>query len=341
MSEHSADAPRWRLPFWAVRAARLLALAAVLWLAWSLLSGQWSELRSQPLELSPRWGMIAASCGVVLLTYALLVELWRRLLRTWEQELAVIPAARVWFVSSLGRYVPGRVWQIGAMAVLARREGVSAVAATGSAVINTVVNIAAGMVVAVLTGASLLDQALVADGAAASSGGLQPSEVALLLAGAGFIALLLLPWFLPLLSRVLRRLTSREFELPAIDFRILWILVAGHLAGWALYGIAFRLLTVGLLGSVTGASFAYIAVFTASYIVGYLALLTPGGLVVREVAMIAALTGAGLTTPVEASAVAIASRIWLTGLEVLPGATFLAVDSLRSTSHRIPPDSVP
>ncbi len=339
MSSPAAETPRFRVPPWAVRTMRALALGAVLWLAWSMLSGQWQELRAQPLRPDPNWGAIAASCGIVLLTYAILIELWRRLLQAWGQRLPSIPAARVWFVSALGRYVPGRVWQIGAMAILARREGVSAIAATGSAVVNTIVNIAAGMVVAVLTGATLLDTAMMRDGSA-SAGWLRPSEIALMLAAAGLLGLVALPWILPPLARTVSRLTSRDVQLPAVRPATLWLLVAGHLAGWALYGIAFRLLALGVLGSVTGAVWAYVAVFTASYIVGYLTLLTPGGLVVREVAMVAALTSASLMAPVEATVVAVASRLWLTALEVMPGAVFLALDALRNTSHRLPPDSV-
>jgi hypothetical protein len=339
VSSPATDVPRFRVPPWAVRTMRALALGAVLWLAWSMLSGQWQELRAQPLRPDPNWGAIAASCGIVLLTYALLIELWRRLLQAWGQRLQSIPAARVWFVSALGRYVPGRVWQIGAMALLARREGVSAIAATGSAVVNTIVNIAAGMVVAVLTGATLLDSVVMPYGTD-SAGWPRPSEIALMLAAAGFLGLIALPWLLPPLARAVSRLTSRDVRLPAVRPATLWLLVAGHLAGWVLYGIAFRLLALGVLGSVTGAVSAHVAVFTASYIVGYLALLTPGGLVVREVAMVAALTGASLMGPVEATVVAVASRLWLTALEVMPGATFLALDALRNTSHRLPPDSV-
>jgi len=327
-----------------VRLARLGLLAGVVWLVWITLAAQWSDLRSQPLTLQPRWGTILLSAAVVLLAYALLVELWRTLLRAWGERIGIPAAARVWFVSSLGRFVPGRIWQVGAMAVLAGRAGVSPVAATGSAIVNTLVNIATGMVVAVATGAALLDRALVEGGAGGAGGGvgyLRPSEIAMLLAAAGLLGLFTLPWLLPVLGRMAGRLTRRQVELPRVSPVTLWILVAGHTAGWILYGIAFQLLAGGVLGETTGATTAYVAVFTASYIAGYLALLTPGGLVVREIAMIAALTGAGLTGPAEAAVLAVASRIWLTVLEVLPGTVFMAVDAARPSSSRFHTDRAP
>lgn len=337
MSSPVAEPRPPRVPPWLMRAARLLVLAGLAWLAWLVVAGQWEELRAQPLEVHPRWGSIALSAIVVLLTYTLLIELWRRLIGATGQGLAPFAAARVWFVSALGRYVPGRVWQVGAMAVLARRAGVSAIAATGAAVVNTLVNIAAGMVVAVATGGALLDRAFTA-GTEPAASVLRPSELALLLAAAGLLGLVALPWLLPALTRAVERLTKRQVELPPLRPLTLWVLVAGHLASWVLYGAAFQLLVHGVLGAATGATLAYVAVFTASYIVGYLALLTPGGLVVREVAMIAALTSAGLASPAEAALLAVASRLWLTVLEVLPGALFLAADAVRPTSNSLPPD---
>ena len=42
-------------------------------------------------------------------------------------------AARIWTVSNLGKYLPGKVWAIAGMALMARQAGVSPAAATGSA----------------------------------------------------------------------------------------------------------------------------------------------------------------------------------------------------------------
>jgi len=59
----------------------------------------------------------------------------------------------------------------------------------------------------------------------------------------------------------------------------------------------------------------------------------PGGLGVRELAMVAVLTGLGLTGSVEAWLLALASRLWLTALELVPGLLFLARDGVvRSPS---------
>src|SRR6185437_3460650 len=95
---------------------------------------------------------VGISGFIFLATYAILVETWRRMLFAWRSVLGFWSAARIWAISNLGRYIPGKVWQIGAMGVMAQRRGVSAIAATGSAILNTLVNIVAGFVVVAASG---------------------------------------------------------------------------------------------------------------------------------------------------------------------------------------------
>ncbi len=88
--------------------------------------------------------------GSILLTwtmYALLVAAWRGLVTGWGQSLDYAVAARIWIVSSLGKYVPGKVWAIAGMAMMAKRAGVTAWAATGAAILNQALAVAAGAVV--------------------------------------------------------------------------------------------------------------------------------------------------------------------------------------------------
>jgi hypothetical protein len=97
---------------------------------------------------------------------------------------------------------------------------------------------------------------------------------------------------------------------------------------WLLYGMAFRLLAIGLLGGVSAPAGFYIAAFTGSYLAGVIAVFAPAGLFVREAALI------GVLTPVlgggDAVILAIASRIWLTALEILSGIVVLALPSQPS-----------
>jgi hypothetical protein len=94
---------------------------------------------------------------------------------------------------------------------------------------------------------------------------------------------------------------------------------------WVAYGVAFQFFVRGILGSDAGGVLSYIAVYAASYIIGFLALFAPGGAVVRESALVTGMVKLGLSSRPDALAVAIASRLWLTVLELIPGLFFIAV----------------
>lgn len=277
------------------------------------------------------WGRIAAATGVVLLTYLLLIQLWRFVLHSWGERLGLVDAMAIWSISSLGRYVPGRVAQLAAMMLLSRKRGLSPAAATGSALLNTLLNIGAGLLIALALGGSTLEA--VRPGA---------TRIATALVALAALGMLLLPWLLPTLVRVAGRLLRREIAEPRMSAGAIWLTAAGNAVAWMLYGLAFQLFAGGVLGaSAAGAMSAYIAVYTGSYVVGYLAIFTPGGLGAREATMVAMLTIFGLANSPQAWLLAFASRLWLLAVEVLPGMAFLAHSTLRRPSKLTSGDATP
>jgi glycosyltransferase 2 family protein len=296
---------------------QVVLAVVVLWFAGMALRRQWTGVGPELSRLHPSWLWVGTSGVIFLATYAVLVETWREMLRAWRSVLTFWTAARIWSISNLGRYVPGKVWQIGAMGVMAQRAGVSPIAATGSAVLNTVVNLVAGFVIAAALGWQLLDS---------QSGG---QRGAVLFISASVVLLAALPRVLPWLLQILARATRRDLGLGPLPAKVIAIAAAGNLTAWLLYGIAFAAFARGILGVTRGALTAYIAVYALSYLVGYLVLLIPAGLGVREASMVTLLTIARLADPGQAALLAVTSRLWLTVLEIVPGALFLAFDGLR------------
>jgi uncharacterized membrane protein YbhN (UPF0104 family) len=300
----------------------LAVVALALWQAARQLSGQWDEVRRRADSLHPDWLLVLASAALVLATYALLVHAWRSLVAAWGSRLGFWQASRIWSVSNLGRYLPGKVWSIAAMGLLSRKAGVSAGAASGAAVAGTLVNLAAGFAVMLVAGLPVLRS--VAPGGAGA---------AVAIAVAATLGLLLLPVTLAPALRLVARLLGREVLVREAPARVLWLVVASNVAAWVGYGVAFRVLATALAPASAGNWLEYVAVFTGSYLAGYLAIVIPGGIGVREVAMVSSMTALGLATPVEAWLLAFVSRLWLTVLEVAPGLLFLA----RDASLRFPP----
>ena len=300
----------------------------VIWFAGRALVAQWESVGSSMRAVDLRWGRVLLSCVLVLGAYAVLFETWRVTLKIWDAHLRFAPATRIWFVSNLGRYVPGKIWQISAMGVMARREGVSPVAATGSALVVNLANIVSGCVVAFATGPSVLE-------VAAASG----RAIAVVLVVMALAMLLAAPWLLSWIAQRAEGITGRAVAMPAtISSRAVLAAVAGTGIAWLLYGFAFRLLAEGVLpASASGRAAGYIAAYVVSYLAGYLALFAPGGIGVREAVLVLALSGAGGVSQADALVLAVASRLWLTALEVLPGVLFLLAGArfrLKETDAR-------
>lgn len=309
-------------------AAQLIAAALLLYFVGRSLAHQWVAFRDQPLEIRPNWTYIAASGALVLGTHALLVQTWRMLLRAWNASLPFWPAARIWCISNLGKYIPGKIWQVTAMGTMAHRAGVSAVVSTGSAVLSTIINIACGIALVLGLGWEWLN--LLREDARVLAVGL------LTLAVLGLCAL---PFILPRLGAIVSRMTNRVVEVASPPPRVILMAIAANLIAWVLYGVAFLWLVRGVLGDAPGPAWGYVAVYCASYVVGYLFFVVPGGIGPREAVMVSLLTSLALATPKEALLVAATSRVWLTILEIAPGFAFMAVRGPSRPNTTLPQDA--
>jgi hypothetical protein len=292
-----------------IRALQWLLGIAIVGFAARSLVRNWDQLRAQPLDwsLEPAWLILSAA--VVWLMYALLIAAWRIMLSGWGRGLDFWSAARIWTVSSLGKYLPGKVWAVAGMAVMAQRAGVGAGPATGSAVILQVLAIGTGAAVAALTGWSSLRSAY-----PGAEGGL----AVLLVASVAAVVVLLRPETVRRIVRIAlpEATVSSTPPVGAVGFGI-----AANTIAWLGYGVALWLLARGLLPGAGLGLLPAIAVFTASYLAGFLALFAPGGIGVREGVFILMLQGPiGIGA---ATALAVASRLLLTVTELGAAVPFL------------------
>lgn len=275
-----------------------------------------------------RWGLLALSAVVVLATYGLLVEGWRRVLAALGGSLGAADAARVWFVSNLARYIPGAFWQLGAMTELTRRRGVPVTVSTSSAFVITIVNVFTGLAVAIAfsaTSAAVLD-----------------STRGRVIVGLGALLLLAMPVAAPRLVGLARRLTGRELEIPRVGLRPVLVAAASTALAWLAYGVAFWILTAAVLPDGWRDLSGCIALYTLSYLVG-LFNPAPAGIGAAEGAMVLLAPELGVATRAEALVLVIVVRLWRTVLEIAPGLVALALGGSRldggdqpSRGNRIP-----
>ncbi len=300
------------------RALQFLAGALLVGLAIRSVATNWRALQAQPIEWQLSTGWIVASVLVVFSSYAVLIEAWRRVVLSMGETLAFRTAARIWFLASLGKYIPGKVWAVAGAAVLAQRAGVDPSVAVAGALILQVLALASGAAVVAITAAEAFQ---------AVGQGATPIAAAIIIVSLIGVAGLTSQRFLDRVGRLLPVSWPKPRAIPA--GMVAAAFVANVLA-WMGYGVALLLLARGLLPGVVLSLPQAIGVFTCSYLAGFLAVFAPGGLGPRESVFLLMLAGDIGLKP--AAALAIASRLLLTGTEVLPAVPLL----LRRGEQRPP-----
>lgn len=280
-----------RLTGWGAQAV-LLGLVA--WFAARVLGRHWHELETTGLTLHPRVGWLALAALIVFATYGLLIGAWRYIIVGWGEHLGPARALRIWALSNLGRYLPGKIWSVAGLVVLAQRAGVAAWAAVGSAVVLQAVSVGTGVAIAVATlphGDSTLAMVIAACVATATI--------------AAFAT--------PPLVRLLNRMLPRGIELRPLALGAVAVSALLTATSWLGYALAFSCLSRGLVGTSIPLGTAA-GVFAAGYIIGLIAVFAPGGILVREGMFAALLTP--VLGPGPALAVSVGSRILLTLTEL-------------------------
>ncbi|PYP11740.1 MAG: hypothetical protein DMD59_02030 [Gemmatimonadetes bacterium] len=274
-----------------LKAGKIAAMLVVLALIARSIARNWAAFQSVHVTLDPKIGWLAASVAVVFLTYAIQIESWRRMLRGWDQRLPYTSAARAWTLSNLGRYIPGKVWSVAGLVVLAERAGVRRSAAAVSAFAMQAVVLGTGVVLV----------------AFATPHAASP----VLLGGAVLAALVLigvLAWRRT--AQWLGTFADATTPLPPLPISAILLSSGLMLVSWMTFGVAFWMLIRGLISTASVPIPAAMGMFALGYVMGLIAVIAPGGLGVRDLALVGFLTpflGSG-----GALALSLASRVHLT-----------------------------
>ncbi len=282
----------------------LVAFAAVAsalsgsWGAWLEMAGsEGAKWRVRPLWLT---GAVASGTAALWISGAT----WGSMFRATGGRTRLPEAAAVWLGSNLGRYLPGKIWQVTGLVGYVRAHGDSGAGALATLLVFQSVILA--------TGAGIGVAAL---GTAAFEGlGLWP-----VLLGALCVAGALAPPVLRLVVKLGHRLLREpgDPEQVSLPGSLLIRAVLGGLLVWSLHGFGFWALLEGLVAGNPVGPFVACGVFSASYVVGYLAVIAPGGMIVREGAMASLLSAAAAISLGPAAALALAARLWSTVAELV------------------------
>jgi len=254
--------------------------------------------------LIPNFPLLGASSLLLMIGYAISAANWAYIVNDLGgPQIPKTDAIRLFMMANLGRYIPGKIWQITGLAALAKDRGVPPGTAVGAAVLGQGI----ALVVAAGLGIGVYHTLL-------------PSGYSVLIA-AVLIGSMILLAAIPISFKAgaelwLRFRGSQPIGTLNPTSGLRWLLL--YLVNWIVYSLAFWMMVASFSSDVSLIPVA--AAFPAAYVLGYLMIFAPAGLGVREGFLIAFLSphlGVG-----PSGVIAVVARLWTTLTEVVPASVF-------------------
>jgi uncharacterized membrane protein YbhN (UPF0104 family) len=245
---------------------------------------------------------------------------WWLILVAFGERISAFNAVAIWLRSSLSRYVPGVVWAYVSRVVLSEEHGVGKSNCVASIVVETGMLALGSFTVGLPILLSLLDIGLLPS---ALLGALCVAAILFSLSRPGFALLARLPLIGP-------HIHASEFS--ACKWR--WRIYFYYSFFWLGFSAVFLLFLAGInIRFESALDMVYAACsFSASFCIGLVLVVFPGGLGIREATLYGFLSA--LLSPPLAIAISVASRLWLITGELASLATYLLTASLRGSRPR-------
>lgn len=294
-----------------------IALAGAVW----AVASQWSEIVEAISQLS-WWTVVAGLLMATLFVFVTMLS-WRAILVDMGSRLTLKDASKLFFVSQLGKYVPGGVWNYLAVVQMGTAHRIPRARSLSAMVISVMV--------------SLVTAAIFAIPGLVFSGGFPVAQAAWLFVLVPVVIVMLLP---PVLNRLVAfalKVTKRpplagELSAKGIGTSAGWGIVSWPLAGLIVWWICVDLGMDANLSTYLLAAGGY----SLSWAVGFLIFFMPAGLGARELVLAAML--AGSLEPGAVIVVVLMARVLSTLGDIVLGVCSLAI-STPTRGEKVADDS--
>jgi uncharacterized membrane protein YbhN (UPF0104 family) len=264
----------------------------------------WSKVRSYQWELD--YPLLFGSFVLLSLVYIFNIKVWNSLLEIVGSKLSFKNIFRIWFVSNLGRYLPGKVWTVVGMIYLLEKEGVSKRKGFTTAIVGQSLAVLSAFLLSfILSGHGLYERIF------------SHNPIGFILILFFSIAIFIFIAYPKLLEMVINlglSLVRKEKISLELKSSELFLYLFYYTLVWFSYGLAFMVFVKAIAPAPWSQYFNLTASFAFSYILGFLAVFVPGGLGVREGVLVLLLSHY-FPLPV-ATLIALFSRLWMTAVEL-------------------------
>ena len=273
----------------------------------NLIVNYWPEVVAANWQINCR----LLSFSLVALTFIFFLDAygWWLILKASDENISAFKAMAIWLRSSLTRYIPGVVWAYVSRVVLLAEHGVTSRNCIFSIVVESVMLTLGSFTIGLPILLTLLDVELLLG---MGLGILCIAAILFGLSGTGFRCLSQLP----LIGHYIC-----ESEFSRCRWR--WTIYFFYSFFWLCFSAVFLLFLTSI--SIRFESFNELffagSAFSASFCIGFVLIVFPGGLGIREATLYGLLSM--LINPALAITISVASRLWLIVGELVSLVTFL------------------
>lgn len=250
---------------WALALVQVTVLLAIAFFFGWFLVRNWEDLRMLSLQCNVWYVLLALL--LLGIFFVLLILGWLQILRWMGFPLDILSGARDWFVSQLGKYVPGKVLMAVSRVYLVAREGIAPPIGLLSLYLEIGLLILAGLLLYLTTWPVW---------------GISSPYTWLSLAALPIGLVLIYPPLLECtLNWALRLLRQKPIRLYLRYGQVLLLLLF-YMVSWCVYGASQYCLIVAFCPLRAEEFLPILGISSLSWVLGFLALLAPAGLGIRE-----------------------------------------------------------
>ena len=309
-------------------------VAALAYLAHSMGKSLPQDLAQLAKLPRPSVSLLALAGVLFLLQYLVQAIGWHAIIRALKQDASPRLTMRMWYMSLIARWMPGRVLYTASRLMLARDNGLSVPAVSFAIVMELVYILVGGVIVTIAFAGGLLKGML-----HTHTGQEILAGVALLVLVFGALAAnpktLLKMYDIRLFRKILNKIAGQELDkasIPTMSTGSSIALLAYFSAYWVFSGFCFYVLAAAFLPGHNAPILACIAAYPGSWLIGFFSIISPAGLGFREAAMTIMLHGS--MKQAYALDMSVASRLMMMGAEIVSVALASVVFNVKLTGAK-------
>ena len=294
----------------ALRFGRYLIAFSILFFLFKHLSELFRDLKVESIAFNPFWLLL--SCVILIVYRTLRIFPWLTLYQNMTSEsVSFLSSWTLFQLSELGKYLPGKVGQFVGMAALCRSLEIS----RDEAIASTLLQLMFQCLLGVFIGIPVLLSPEAREFLQKMRTNLWHNSFRSIVFFAAIIGLGTI-----ILVLLRKRLSSQKGHFQKImrtlfSFKKLFRLVVIYISLWACVGIGFFLFIKSIYPIQMVQLPIILGIYPFAWSIGFLSLITPGGLGVREGILSLFLTA--FLPSATATLIALLSRLWIINTEVI------------------------